>query len=114
MTSGLWAQHATTAPSCFYFSTGNRTPATRVKGADPCHWTIENNEPPVGFEPTIYRLEVCRLSHWATGAVKIFRENQKTLGGDRTHNLLLRRQSPYPFGHEGSWFLIGDLLSFLG
>ena len=26
--------------------------------------------PPVGLEPTIYRLEVCRLIHWATGAFK--------------------------------------------
>ena len=26
----------------------------------------------MGFEPTIYRLEVCRLIHWATGAKFIF------------------------------------------
>ena len=26
------------------------------------------DKPPVGLEPTIYRLEVCRLIHWATGA----------------------------------------------
>ena len=25
-------------------------------------------EPPAGLEPAIYRLEVCRLIHWATGA----------------------------------------------
>lgn len=25
----------------------------------------------MGLEPTIYRLEVCRLIHWATGAVII-------------------------------------------
>ena len=28
----------------------------------------KKNKPPVGLEPTIYRLEVCRLIHWATGA----------------------------------------------
>ena len=28
-------------------------------------------KPPAGLEPAIYRLEVCRLIHWATGAVII-------------------------------------------
>ena len=27
-------------------------------------------------------------------------KNETNPGGDRTHNLLLRRQSPYPFGHR--------------
>ncbi len=34
----------------------------------------KKNKPPVGLEPTIYRLEVCRLIHWATGAKFIFLE----------------------------------------
>ena len=28
----------------------------------------ESMEPPAGLEPAVYRLEVCRLIHWATGA----------------------------------------------
>ena len=37
------------------------------------HCTHTTDKPPVGFEPTIYRLEVCRLIHWATGAVNIYK-----------------------------------------
>ena len=29
----------------------------------------ESMEPPAGLEPAVYRLEVCRLIHWATGAI---------------------------------------------
>ncbi len=29
----------------------------------------ESMEPPAGLEPATYRLEVCRLIHWATGAI---------------------------------------------
>ena len=32
------------------------------------HSANESMEPPAGLEPAIYRLEVCRLIHWATGA----------------------------------------------
>ena len=34
---------------------------------------------------------------------------KKILGGDRTHNLLLRRQSPYPLGHEDIFFVIRQI-----
>ena len=33
------------------------------------HSANESMEPPAGLEPAIYRLEVCRLIHWATGAI---------------------------------------------
>ena len=32
------------------------------------HSANVSKEPSAGHEPTIYRLEVCRLIHWATGA----------------------------------------------
>ena len=32
--------------------------------------------------------------------IKMKIKNEINPGGDRTHNLLLRRQSPYPFGHR--------------
>ena len=30
--------------------------------------SANESKPPAGLEPAIYRLEVCRLIHWATGA----------------------------------------------
>ena len=34
--------------------------------------SANESKPPAGLEPAIYRLEVCRLIHWATGAVFAF------------------------------------------
>ena len=35
--------------------------------------SANESKPPAGLEPAIYRLEVCRLIHWATGALCLFR-----------------------------------------
>ena len=44
--------------------------------------------PPAGLEPAIYRLEVCRLIHWATEAVERFLRHLEAAGLDLT--LLMR------------------------
>ena len=33
--------------------------------------SANESKPPAGLEPAIYRLEVCRLIHWATGAYSL-------------------------------------------
>ena len=40
------------------------------------------------------------LTNTNTNINKMKIKNDTNPGGDRTHNLLLRRQSPYPFGHR--------------
>ena len=48
----------------------------------------KKNKPPVGLEPTIYRLEVCRLIHWATGANLYWRSHRDSNSGYQIQSLM--------------------------
>ncbi len=44
-------------------------------------------------------------AHWADTFVALVEVSNMAHGGTRTHNLLLRRQTPYPLGHAGNRFV---------